>query len=179
MVDKSNLILHEKRKNVKKYQECLGNTFYYNYEIMIDMNGNVLIEKTTNTTQESNYQPKKEVFIEINDSKGIHPIILEIYKEILSTTYDLLQQSLEEQLTRIIALKNTDPLLVKLFEDELEQCRNKMNNYKRQSELSKDLLKTYQTKIQDLKQIIETNKNMHDDEIKKLMETISNVYKQL
>jgi len=61
MIDKSNLILHEKRKNVKKYQECLGNTFYYNYEIMIDMNGNVLIEKTTDTTLESNYQPKKEV----------------------------------------------------------------------------------------------------------------------
>lgn len=179
MVDKSNLILHEKRKNVKKYHDFLGNTFYYNYEIMIDSNGNVLIEKTTDTTQESNYQPKKEAFIEMNDSTGIHPIILEVYREILSTTYDLLQDALEEQLRRIVNLKYTDPLLVKIFEDELEQCRNKMNNYKIQSELTKDLLKTYQTKIQNLKEIIETKKNAHDEEIQKLMETISAIYKHL
>lgn len=179
MIDKSNLLLHEKIENVKKYQDCLGNTFYYTYEIMIDNNGNVLLEKTTDTIVKSNFEPKIERLVEINDNTVIHQIILEVYKEILTATYDLLQEPLEEQLTRIVNLKKTDPLLVKLFQDELDQYHNKMCNYKRQSELSKELLKTYQTKIEQLKQIIEANKNTHSDEIQKLMETISNVYRHL
>ena len=179
MIDRSNLVFYEKRKNVKQHYECLGNTFYYNYEIMIDIQGNVLIEKTTNTIRETDYPTKKEVFVEINDNICVHPIILDVYTEILSTTYDLLQSPLEEQLRRIINLKNTDPLLVKLFGNELEQCRNKMNNYKIQSNLSKDLLTTYQAKISEMKKVIEENKNIHNDEVQKLMQTISTIYRHL
>lgn len=179
MVDKSSLILHEKRQNIREYYSCLGNAFSYNYEIMIDVNGNVLIEKTTSTIEDSNYVPKKEIFVEINDNIHIHPVVLDIYKQILSTTVELLQVPLEMQLKRIINLKNTDPLLISTFQEELSRCTNKMNNYKTQSQLSKDLLKVYQKKIQDLKEIIEANRNVHDDEIQKLMETISTIYRHL
>ena len=179
MLDKVNLILHEKIKNIKENYDCLGNTFNYNYEIMIDINGNVLIEKTTNTIQESNFKPKKEILVEINDNIPIHPVILDIYQEILTNTHSLLQCPLEEQLKRIIQLKNTDPLIIKRFQDELARCHNKMNNYKTSSDISKDLIKVYQTKIKEMNKIIEQNKNIHDVEIQKLMDTISNIYRHL
>jgi hypothetical protein len=179
MLDKGHLMLHEKLENIKENYDCLANTFYYNYEIMIDVNGNVLIEKTTNTTQQTNFKSKKEKILEINDNIHIHPLILDIYKEILSNSQELFQYPLEQQLKRIINLKNTDPLVINTFQDELTRCRNKMNNYKTNSDISKDLIKVYQAKIAEMKKIIEENKNIHDDEMQKLMDTISNIYRHL
>lgn len=179
MIDRNNLILHEKRKNIKKNYDCLGNIFYFDYEIMIDIHGNVLIEKTTNTIKESNYQPIKENLVEINDNQVVRPLILEIYKDILDTTYELLEEQLEIQLKRIINLKNTDVLLIRTVEEELTRCRNKLTNYKTQTEISKNLLKTYQVKINEMKNILEENKNTHNEEIEKLMLTISNIYRHL
>jgi len=179
MVDRNNLILHEKRKNIKKNYECLGNVFYFDYEIMIDIHGNVLIEKITNTIKETNYLPRKENIVEINDNELVKPLILEIYKDILDTTYELLEEQIEPQLKRIINLKNTDPLLIKTVEEEFTRCRKKLENYKLQTTISKDLLKTYQLKINEMKKIIEENKNIHNEEVQKLMLTISNIYRHL
>lgn len=179
MLDRDNLLLHQHIKNIKENYECLGNTFYYDYEINIDANGNVLIERITNTIQLTNFKPKKEVFLEINDNIQIYPIILDIYTEILDNIHQLFKDPLEQQLKRIITLKNTDTLVIKTFQDQLNRCHNKMNNYKTSSEISKDLIKVYQTKIEEMKKIIDENKNTHDDEIKKLMDTISNIYRYL
>jgi len=179
MFDRNNLILHEKRKNIKKNYESLGNVFYFDYEIMIDIHGNVLIEKRINTIKETDYVSRKEILVEINDNEVVKPLILEIYKDILDTTYELLEEQLELQLKRIINLKNTDALLIKTVEEEFTRCRNKITNYKMQASISKDLLQTYQSKINEMKKIIEDNKNIHNDEMQKLMDTISNIYKHL
>ena len=179
MIDRNNLILHEKRKNIKKNYDCLGNVFYFDYEIMIDIYGNVLIEKMTNTIKETDYVARKEIIVEINDNKLVKPLILEIYKDILDTTYELLEEQIEPQLKRIINLKNTDPLLIATVEEELTRCTNKIKNYKIQETISKDLLKTYQLKLNEMRKIIEENKNVHNDEIQKLMLTISNIYRHL
>ena len=179
MFDRNNLILHEKRKNIKKNYECLGNVFYFDYDIMIDIHGNVLIEKTTHTIKETDYVPRKEILVQINDNQIVKPLILEIYKDILDTTYELLEEQLESQLKRIINLKNTDPLLIATVEEEFTRCRNKINNYKTQSSISKELIKTYQFKINEMRKIIEDNKNIHNEEVQKLMITISNIYRHL
>jgi len=179
MIDKENLVLHEKRKNVKQNYECLGNIFYFDYEIMIDVHGNVLIEKTTNTIKESSYEPRKEAIVEINDNQYVDRLILEIYKDILDSTYELLEEQIEHQLKRIINLKKTDPLLIKTVQEEFLRNTNKIKNYKIQSELTKDLLKTYQLKINEMRKIIEENKNNHNEEMQKLMMTISNIYRHL
>lgn len=179
MIDRNNLILHEKRKNIKKNYECLGNVFYFDYEIMIDIYGNVLIEKTINTIKETDYVPRKETIVEINDNEVVKPLILEIYKDILETTYELLEEQIEPQLKRIVSLKNTDPLLIKTVEEELTRCLNKIKNYKIQETISKDLLKTYQLKINEMRKIIEANRNVHNEEVQKLMLTISNIYRHL
>jgi len=179
MVDRSNLILHEKRKNIKKNYECLGNVFYFDYEIMIDIYGNVLIEKITNTITETDYIPRKEIIVEINDNQAVKPLILEIYKDILDTTYDLLEEQMEPQLKRIINLKNTDPLLITTVEEEFTRSLNKIKNYKIQATISKDLLKTYQLKLNEMRKIMQENRNIHNEEVQKLMLTISNIYRHL
>lgn len=179
MIDRSNLILHEKRKNIKKNYECFGNVFYFDYEIMIDIYGNVLIEKTINTIKETDYVPRKEIVVEINNNEIVKPLILEIYKDILDTTHELLEEQIEVQLKRIINLKNTDPLLINTVEEEFVRCRNKIKNFKMQTTISKDLLKTYQLKINEMRKIIEDNKNIHNEEVQKLMLTISNIYRHL
>jgi len=179
MIDRDKIILHEKRKNIKKNYECLGNVFYFDYEIMIDIHGNVLIEKTTNTIKETDYIPRKEILVEINNNEPVAALILEIYKDILDTTYDILEEQIEPQLKRIVNLKNTDPLLIKTVEEEFTRSRNKIANYKMQSSISKDLLQTYQSKIGEMRKIIEDTQNIHNEEVQKLMMTISNIYRHL
>lgn len=178
-MDLSNLVLHEFKKNVKL--DSTYDSFYWDYEIMIDAQGNILIEKTLGSNIKENSRFEKQTIVKIFNNKPISFLIIEYYRELIQNIREDLISSeiLDDELKKIIILRNTDEKLLRHIEEETNNLRKKVMYYEIQNDILNNAMKTYKQKINRLKELIDSSRKTHSHEIEKLMITIRNIYREL
>lgn len=178
-MDLSNLVLHEFKKNVKL--DAAYEDFYWDYEIMIDNKGNILIEKTLGSNIQPNSRFEKQVIVQIFNNKPISFLIIDYYRELINNLKEetITSEILDIELKKILVLRNSDEKLLTHIEQNMSSLKKKLTVYEIQNDILNNAMNTYKQKINRLKELIESSKKTHSHEIEKLMITIRNIYREL
>jgi hypothetical protein len=178
-MDLSNLVLHEVKKNVKL--DSTYDAFYWDYDIMIDKQGNILIEKIlcSNLKEKSIFE--KQIVVKINDNKPISFLIIDYYRELIQNLGEdsISSEMLDIELKKILTLRNTDEKLLGRLEQNMKQLEKKVKYYEIKNEILNNGLTNYKSKIERLREVIDSTRKTHSHEIEKLMITIRNIYREL
>lgn len=178
-MDFSNLVLHEFKKNIKL--DAAYDDFYWDYEIMIDNQGNILIEKTLGSNIQQNSRFEKQPIVQIFNNKPLSFLVIDYYRELINNIKEetITSEMLDIELKKILILRNTDEKLLRHIEEENNNLRKKLTYYQIQNDILNNAMNTYKQKISRLKEVIDSSRKTHSHEIEKLMITIRNIYREL